>query len=1760
MCKRFGNIALNFTLAPSKIIFKLQSDGESEDTFTLSELGKASIMLPEYITGYKLENGVFTVNNDTKGNITVAGRTALIIPQTKENDLAVITLNGNKYRVSKEDGLEFLAGKIYTITVNMLKSGVTPTFSVTYTDWVNGGEYETGATPVSLSAEVGKSDVFEDGDKISLFHGQTKLTTYTYNKGGNDWTPDAPLYWEEIGDGSSENVNLRAEFIRNSSLHDSQLPELFLAETVCKRFGSVALNFTLAPSKIVFKLKSEGNPEEVFTQAELNKASILLPDYITGYKLENGIFTVTGGKSDVTVVNRTALIIPQTKKNDLAVITFNGNKYRVSEENGLEFLAGKVYTITVNILKSGATPTFSVTFTDWVPGGEIEIGATPVTIAPTPGKNGAFEDGDQVTLFHEQTKLAIYTYNKGADSWTPDAPLYWEEVGDGSSEEVNLRAEYIRDPALNESQLPEIFTGATTCKRFGSVALNLALEPSKIVFKLKSEGKAEEVFSQAELNKATILLPDYITGYTLENGVFTVTGSKSSVAVEDRTALIIPQTKKNDLAVITLNGNKYHVSAEDVQEFLAGKVYTITVNILKSDATPTFSVTFTDWVPGGEIEIGATPVTIAPNPGKNGAFEDGDQVTLFHEQTKLAVYTYNKGTDSWTPDAPLYWEEVGDGKSENVTLKAEFIRNQALNDSQLPEIFTGETTCKRFGSVALNLALEPSKIVFKLKSEGKAEEVFSQAELSKASIMLPGYITGYTLENGVFTITASKGDVTVAGRTAVVVPQTKKNDLAVITLGGNKYFVSKEEGQEFQAGKVYTIIVNILKSGVAPTFSVSFTDWVAGGEIEIGSTPVVISPNPGKNGAFEEGDRVTLFHEQTKLVTYTYNKATDDWTPNAPLYWEEIGDGKSENVTLKAEFIRNPALNNTQLPEIFTGETTCKRFGSVALNLALEPSKIVFKLKSEGKPEEVFSQAELSNASIMLPDYITGYTLENGVFTVTTTKGDVTVANRTAVIVPQTKKNDLAVITLNGNRYRVSKEEGQEFQAGKVYTIIVNLLKSGVAPTFSVSFTDWVPGGEIEIGATPVQISPTPGQNGDFRDGDEIVLYHEQTELVTYTYNKSKDEWTPNAPLYWEEIGDGNSAKVKLTGMYKRTDALNATQLPEVMLMETEVDRFQASLHLHFNLVPAKIVFELQSDGTFTEDELKNNTRIQLRNYIIGHTLQYGKFTVNATSKGNVDVEGFTALIVPQEKKGELALISLNGNAYEILDATGMNFEAGKAYKIKVKMSKTNVAFISMSYTDWQDGGEIVVGATPVNLVIPNTQTTDFKDKDKVTLYYGDEKLTTYTYDEPTGKWNPEQPIFWENIGDGVSEDVALRAEFIRASAPDNTQLPEIFLAETTSKRFQGIHLDFNLAPAKIRFVLKSESTDDAQKYAIDQLNGATITLPGYITGYTLANAVFTKGTQTGNINVVNKAAVIVPQEKDGVLALITIAGNTYQVKVNDPVNFQAGKVTTIEVNMLKAGMAGISASYTEWVPGDTEEFTTFIPTTAGTTTNFVPGDELSMYYDDKNGGKTKIGDFTYQGDHKWETNPAVYWENLDGLNSYKFYGVSTLSQAPAASNQMDDVMYAEHANVPRFGNIDLRFTKRTSRIVVGLKCSDGTFSKEELESAVITLPGYTIGGAYNGINYVAGTNKGSITASPTTTELAWVALIEPQTINAGEILINIRINGNDYLVKKTVNTEFEIARTYTYTVNLLKAGIDFSTSYADWAPGLEETIDVSLD
>ena len=310
--------------------------------------------------------------------------------------------------------------------------------------------------------------------------------------------------------------------------------------------------------------------------------------------------------------------------------------------------------------------------------------------------------------------------------------------------------------------------------------------------------------------------------------------------------------------------------------------------------------------------------------------------------------------------------------------------------------------------------------------------------------------------------------------------------------------------------------------------------------------------------------------------------------------------------------------------------------------------------------------------------------------------------------------------------------------------------------------------------------------------------------------------------------------------------------------------------------------------------------------------------------------------------------------------------------------------------------------------------------------------------------------------------------------------------------------------------------------------------------------------------------AVVVPTTslaKDN-LATITMAGNTYQVKVSGNMltewttgitdgKSQSGVNYKLTVTLNKQAIAinATLAGWTDVAATGTGEilFANDVTEVGANDASLKSGDAFRLYWQKSNAteGYVYATTATYDGDSKTFTNiPAIYWPN--GSDSYYFRALSGTDVTNVAQGK--DVLWGtsgDEAIAPRTGTVPLTFSHAMSKVKVVLETSDNEKSKVDFTDAAIKMTQITTDGSID----IA---TGAVSAGSTTTDvtIAGETIMVPQTISADARIIITLADGTTYsLALKGITdiVEWKRGESYTYTIHVEKEAVKFRAVITPW-------------
>ncbi|HBG41152.1 MAG TPA: hypothetical protein DDW85_07030 [Porphyromonadaceae bacterium] len=551
------------------------------------------------------------------------------------------------------------------------------------------------------------------------------------------------------------------------------------------------------------------------------------------------------------------------------------------------------------------------------------------------------------------------------------------------------------------------------------------------------------------------------------------------------------------------------------------------------------------------------------------------------------------------------------------------------------------------------------------------------------------------------------------------------------------------------------------------------------------------------------------------------------------------------------------------------------------------------------------------------------------------------------------------------------------------------------------------------------------------------------------------------------------------------------------------------------------------------------------------------------------------AILLPREA-GEgvtFEVTTKNGGVYTAALDKDLELKSGSKYTFNLTL-KTTPALITASIKDWTDGA--TRDSDVIHVVTTQGKNEGFKTDDQLKLYvkdsgdgdYSFSKGGTFTFDGT--KWGIATPIYWENL----TGPADFRATSVFAGKLNNTQMDDYLVGETTGvDLYQGVHLDMKHAGTKV--TVKLSSSDNT--FSASDLEGATVTLPQYLNSGSLdhVTGAYTGGTGRGDITPeasgsTERVAIFPPQTiaANSTMVKVDINGHTYNVSDAAAFKFEAGKHHEIRLNIQKSGVL-MTAKLVDWVNGDDYEAVVRIGTEIGSEANenIIDNDELKLFTEVTPGTREPVrGSFKYNSGTWTYSQPSnpLFWEELPTTG--KIYAqMEREAVNPTLGNQSKDYIVATPVDNlagagPTGTRIDFAMKHAVSQVRVVLRPSD-TYTAEHLKTAVITLPGYTIGGALNNGVYVPGDNNGDIRLDlPNNDDVSTRTYLQEQTIASGKTVARVKIGSRIYNVTYDHGVEYNAGEITHLFITIKGSEVLVSVKVTDWVDQTPVELTYSFD
>lgn len=1106
--KNDPNVSLAFHHRLSKAIFKLTiADGVSgllPEDMTLTIKG----MKTEGV--YDLMNENLIVTDDTTADITVplrgnkSERTGILLPRPAGAGVtfALNSADGSNFEAEMGNDLALEPG--YKYTFNITLEGTEMSFSVTVEDWIEGPT--TSYDMLGITTPVQDSYGVNAGDQMQVYiqngNAFDDFRIFTYGTDGK-WTTPTPAYWDEI---LHDPINLRAAMIvpdaaKAQAAALNQIPDILIAEpqSVERNHGADFI-FNHAGSKVVVDLQSN-----VYTADELNAATITLPSYFIGGQEVKGVFVPGTTRGNITIdrtdpANNMAIIQPQPVSPDAGIVAVSvgGKNFTArTTADGFLYEAGVAYRLIVTVNESDVA--VSATVIDWIPSDPQIFEVTEVTVPA--GSTTGVEIGARMTVYRSDgtayNPWTTFTY-VGNDLWNPDAPIHWSTVTEPS---VDLRASLIAAPKLNPTQMDDLLIADDLTVGTGVGAdFTLRHVASKVVTILISD-----VFTEAQLNEATITMPQYLSGGSVVDGRFSPgqaatdivlarsdQGGTRATSTNTQIALFQPQTiaAGKNLFKVTVGGRDYWAKAPDAGlVYEAGVNYGVTIHI--NDNTLTVSAKVIDWTEQS-FELNAFTVgTILPDA--SSGVSNGEQMTVYTgdetTRTELATFTYNQASDSWTASPAVFWENI----TGDPTFYASIFRAAKLNDTQLDDYVIATPINPNQGE-PLNFELRhpAAKVVIQLRS---SDGTYSDTELANMQLTLPNYLIGAVYNNGRFEIpdASAAGDIRIDNinnsGTAIIRPQTAIAGRTVVNIynpaGDRNYPVTYEYNIAFTQGMATTLIIDMKKTAI--DLSANVIDWEAGSSISLVAPAITVSGTLGRTADFFKGKTIYgyLLGTDFRTASFTYTETpagsnTYSWIGSEVLYWDDV---KGRTLDIAGVYYPNgniPPINpnvttfiwnlpNDQIAGYDAYDLLMSKFSvSTPTYVNFDFQHVLSKVRIILQSDE-FTAEELLGANVVLNNFIiqgsaslttataTGTNIRESVSTHT----DINGKQYSAMVMPQTITSGTTIASIQlrsypGENFPAILTSNLAFVGGKETVITVTLKKTEVQITATLE--DWTTG------------------------------------------------------------------------------------------------------------------------------------------------------------------------------------------------------------------------------------------------------------------------------------------------------------------------------------------------------------------------------------------------------------------------------------------------------------------------------------------------------------------------------------------------------------------------------------------------------------------------------------------------------------------------------------------------------------------------------
>lgn len=560
--------------------------------------------------------------------------------------------------------------------------------------------------------------------------------------------------------------------------------------------------------------------------------------------------------------------------------------------------------------------------------------------------------------------------------------------------------------------------------------------------------------------------------------------------------------------------------------------------------------------------------------------------------------------------------------------------------------------------------------------------------------------------------------------------------------------------------------------------------------------------------------------------------------------------------------------------------------------------------------------------------------------------------------------------------------------------------------------------------------------------------------------------------------------------------------------------------------------------------------------------------------------------------------------SYTYTSAEEIGFNAGAITQITVTANRTDVVLGSIVVTDWTTPDPIAATVSIDISGTPDDISGSAPAFSTMKLWKGQEDFTAnsndptdnlltqapvaaraYSKDAGTGTWTADATPFY--VDDVVPAD-RFYALTLNTTGPTpggstivdaTTQLNDPLAAGPAEMKAGTLALNYRHLLAKLRITLTA-----ATNFTASLLTNATIATPAMLPAYTLAYSTVPEDNNAIRANATGTPAAypVLSPATDYIVAPQIIAtgakfvvkltnGNTYTATLTSDLELAPGEITTLALT-LNPTQTAITVGTAEWAVNGSSTSKTIsidgITDASGSILagdNPTDGDRLDISAD----GSTATGAYLYDANATaWTSTAPFYWDALLSSNSpYTFYALFTPTDGTNTDTGLVKDYRGGTATGVAFGSkisfsathlmAQVRFTLQPGTGYDALTAGEVSVKLHNLHplTGIATDGSITLSDDANAVlpltltdDNASNSNEGPA-VPPVDKSFSATALVAPQTVQAGQLLVTVTIGANTYNYKAPTATGFayQPGQQNNIILTVDKTGVAISFTLEDW-------------